>query len=799
MTWRLRFSRPWSVRGTVGLFGAVWVGVGTACAPPQQLGEGCTSVPGALKITEVMIDPEEVEGAAASDHEWFEIFNADERTQVLNRLRWIRRVDGEVRGWHEIRGADPLPPGAYRVLGAGSAAHIDYNYERVDGAGERVGETLGALSNAGGWALEVWCGATLLDALVFDDSPVRPGQSWARDDAEPSAAGTRPWCWSESHYSDLNQGSPGAPNDTCGLWECWEAGTRRPVQSPGPGELVLSEILPNPLGVDVLADDGINKYWFEVFVGSAHPVDLNGLQLWMRREGRAEKEHLAAEVASATCVRGEPGQFVVVGASVDPQRTGGVVADAIVPDMALRASGLFGDEATVLELRHNARQIDRALVAGDTVAGASWALDALALRMPKSARQNAGTAVFCNGRVGDAAEPEPHAGFWSHRATPGRPNWACGRAFCQDPHTEDPRAVRAAGEAALVVTEVFADAAGADAGREWIEVYNAAAAALDLNGLTVRVETEGAATVREVAVAPKLCAEVEPGAYAVVAFAGAAGERSPPWTCDCEHCVPALCALGQKASQVVASASSGLPNGAALRVELVHRGGVVDLARVPPAVQGRSQELSVVSPTSADNDVDSAFRPAAQRGLFAGQGTPGVGPGRYCVEGPQARPVVGPRMGDVAVTEIFADPSGADRGRDWLELYVNGPGPVDLNGLRIGHQARNRRSWTLDPSACWSVAPQTFVVIGGEGARADGVVLDQTFGAPKDSLLYSGLAVLEIGFDDVILDITAPLDALSGRSFGIPLAPGVHRLNDVADAWCVGSRTSPGADHACAP
>jgi hypothetical protein len=91
-----------------------------------------------------------------------------------------------------------------------------------------------------------------------------------------------------------------------------------------------------------------------------------------------------------------------------------------------------------------------------------------------------------------------------------------------------------------------------------------------------------------------------------------------------------------------------------------------------------------------------------------------------CADALGTRSRLWPHPGDLRISEVLADPLGADPQREWLELWVAAEAPVDLSGLRLVAQmpaspkaARPRqRSWNFSQAECQTVQPGAYVVVG---------------------------------------------------------------------------------------
>jgi len=252
---------------------------------------------GELVITEVMADP----SGADSGNEWLEIYDAAGRDLELSGLELVHaRPDGSQPMRHAVLELT-IASGAYAVLGNAAPdmlpAHVDYGY----------GADLGALYDVGGGTLSLACGGTVIDRAGY--SAVVPGHS--RELAAgvlDAIANDDPASWCQSRGA----GTPDAPSDCIPLQpgQCADAGHARAIQSPGPGELAISEIMPNPRIEPA-------QEWFEITNLGSAAFDLNGLALDRAGDSRAPDA-----IGGDDCKPVAPGGFALFARSADPAANG---------------------------------------------------------------------------------------------------------------------------------------------------------------------------------------------------------------------------------------------------------------------------------------------------------------------------------------------------------------------------------------------------------------------------------------------------------------------------------------------
>jgi hypothetical protein len=309
----------------------------------------------------------------------------------------------------------------------------------------------------------------------------------------------------------------------------------------------------------------------------------------------------------------------------------------------------------------------------------------------------------------------------------------------------------------LVITEIFADhagvagASGADRGHEWIEIYDASARAIDLDGVAItrsRADGAGARTHRMQPVT------IAPGAYLVL------GDVDPAAR-------PAWIGYGYGTDL------GALGNGGGGRLAIACGDVEVDAVTYAGAVAGRSLELDGRAPPDATGNDDparwcAADPPTSTEFEPANFGTPGFAnapcvappaPG-MCVDDDTgaARPIVAPGPGMLRISEVMADPTAvADRAGEWIE--VEAAADVDLIGVQLGGATLDATPVVVGPGCARLAAGGLALFARSADASANGGLpaVDGTFHA---SLANShGAAQLGVGgavIDRVTWDAARP-------------------------------------------
>jgi len=178
------------------------------------------------------------------------------------------------------------------------------------------------------------------------------------------------------------------------------------------------------------------------------------------------------------------------------------------------------------------------------------------------------------------------------------------------------------------------------------------------------------------------------------------------------------------------------------------------------------------------------------------RGTPGA-PNRDCPlpgecrEDGAWRVVVAPSEGDLVLTEVFANPTGADDPRkEWVEVLAIRD--ADLNGLSlVNRQGGHVRSFPIDSSACLAIrAGARALLAGSADPSANGGLpsVAHAFGAGLP--LYDGLATLSLETTGgVTVATAAPPPSLEGASRSLRPDPvPAPAPASIPGNWCAGTR-----------
>jgi hypothetical protein len=289
--------------------------------------------PGDLVISEVMARV--ASGVNFREGEWFEVHVAREGGVDINGLqlgRYIPDVEGEEDpGPREvgqtINSVDCLyyEQGSHIVFARsdnpelnGGLPHVDYMFSldrglglRTENGGVYVGfedEILDYVTWLNPWRSSCdsrlnFCGVS----LSLDPRHLTPEGS-----SDPAN-----WCFSSDRFSPFGAGTPGLSNASCfSSGPCVdESGNTRDAVSPELGDLIITEVMPNPQA----GLDNRESEWFEVLV--TRDVDLNAVQLGQDRHANhsnPERQPVAQILAHRQCLRHEADSYVIFARSDDP-------------------------------------------------------------------------------------------------------------------------------------------------------------------------------------------------------------------------------------------------------------------------------------------------------------------------------------------------------------------------------------------------------------------------------------------------------------------------------------------------
>lgn len=279
--------------------------------------------PGELIITEFMANPSMVDDGAG---EWFELF-ADADFD-LNGLEL-----GKV--WEPYTVGDTVPAeGECREIKAGQTVLIARSLDPLVNGGLPTPDFVTKLSlNNSNSGVFVGHDGALLDHVPYMATSNGESTLLSVDLITPGALDVAVnddplnLCFADAPYNGVDKGSPGTTNASCGggfVDPCFDVAMNamREKNSPGPGDLVITEFLANPSGTET------NREWFEVLATAA--VDLNNVKPLSKFAPTMAELAAAKTFGGADCIAVAAGERALVARKDDPAVNGGLPAvDAV--------------------------------------------------------------------------------------------------------------------------------------------------------------------------------------------------------------------------------------------------------------------------------------------------------------------------------------------------------------------------------------------------------------------------------------------------------------------------------------
>lgn len=690
-----------------------------SCTAPEGVETIRAPVAGDLVFTEVYAN---TAGAEDTDREWFEVHVvAQDAALDLTGLSIIKEKNTD--SIFTIDTCYVAGPGEYIVFGR--------NADREDNGDVDIDVEYSSLTlgNSNGYLALLLNGETLAEV---DYASATDGKSLQYDEANMV------WCDSKTAFGDGEGfGTPGDVNFDCTACICIQEGEQVVSLAPGPGDLVITEILANTPGSEDAA-----REWFEVYVAANSPIDLNCLEIWKDETG-AKPTHVV-EPAGLACVRVSPGQFAVLAKSDDPAINGlgeGLV-DYVYEKLTMANSGHL------------------ALRLGGTVVDAvdySGAADGVSLQLDLDSDS------WC-----DAV-----AEYWQFEdesvlGTPGADNYACGTVFCEEDGQMRP--VNPPGIGDLVINEIFANPDGNDTtAEEWVELYvTPQAIGRDANGIELLVKgaSKGVVGADSDACIPILQNQI------VLAKTDDPADNG-----------------GLPPDALVVSGMSLANSDTMLAINIA--GKEIDSVFYTDSTDGQALQLDPHFNSALDNDDPANWCFAEISYSDTNKGTPGeenpACGSTFCqdVEGTPVE-VVWPEMGALVITEIFSNTKGnEDTDKEWFEVLVPAASsPFQMNGLGLLTAAGDEPDYYFDADQCIELTPGSIYVFcrnanpmqnGGLPAciEYNSVTLTNDYG-------FLGLGVPGSLFD-VVADYGKSSDGISRN-----LDPDAFSTadNDIPSNWC---------------
>jgi hypothetical protein len=304
--------------------------------------------PGALRLAEVMANPAAADDAAG---EWVELHALQAADLAgLSLALGPSGTPAALAG----EGCMEVEAGAHVLLARTAASATNGGLPPV-----RATFPL-ALPNAGG-TLVLRAGAVQLDALAF---PAREaGRAGVASQVDPAAllpAGAPPrLCDATAATPGGERGTPGAANTPCpadapadgggappaaGTCVDGRTGATRASVAPAPGDVVLHELMVDPLGTDA------EREYVEVL--ATREVDLNGLVLASGSAGGR------STLSATACLTVPAGGLALLARRADASLNGGLPPPLALFDVALANAAAAGEPDRQVQLWWGAQLLD---------------------------------------------------------------------------------------------------------------------------------------------------------------------------------------------------------------------------------------------------------------------------------------------------------------------------------------------------------------------------------------------------------------------------------------------------------
>ena len=307
----------------------------------------------------------------------------------------------------------------------------------------------------------------------------------------------------------------------------------------------------------------------------------------------------------------------------------------------------------------------------------------------------------------------------------------------------------------LVITEVFPDSAdGADAGKEWFEVYNNTSDPIELEGLVITSSRPDGTSpqthvMRELVVAP--------GQYLTLGNSAQASVQ-------------------QYVDYGYGDDLGSLYNTGGGMLTLQCGDTLVDAAGYADVKPGHSREFTNTQEPDATLNDDLSNWCEGDETQFDGSnyGTPGMDNDCQpvivgsCDDNGTMRQAIAPQIGDVVITEVMPKPKvvSATVGQ-WFEIEAMND--IDLNGVGLDRANDADPPEVLDSGACIHLAARTFAVFARSIDTTSNGGID-ALGSFSFSIDPPSNADVQLVYGDVVLDQVTWTSAPSGAS--LQLDPG---------------------------
>ncbi|HEX4953446.1 MAG TPA: lamin tail domain-containing protein [Thermoanaerobaculia bacterium] len=297
---------------------------------------------------------------------------------------------------------------------------------------------------------------------------------------------------------------------------------------------------------------------------------------------------------------------------------------------------------------------------------------------------------------------------------------------------------------AVILTEVMYDPSGSDGGLEWVELYNTTGSAIDLSSLSL-----GSGGADWTASKLQLSGTIAAGSTFVVGGPTSSTANGSPTYDLVLDFDPDLQNSGADADgMALFNLRAAFVTSATVPVDAVVYGTANTSSLIDETGSASAPEVADAPGGSSVERVDLAGAWQIQSVPNPNEWTAGGGPP------PSALPIL---------SEVMYDPTGADDGLEWVELYNPTGETIDLSGFSLGSGGGDYTSTKVQLSG--SLAPgATWVVGGATSSSANGnPTFDQTVNFSPDlqnsGTEGDGVALFAVSAS-LITSTTVPIDAV---------------------------------------
>jgi hypothetical protein len=325
----------------------------------------------------------------------------------------------------------------------------------------------------------------------------------------------------------------------------------------------------------------------------------------------------------------------------------------------------------------------------------------------------------------------------------------------------------------LVITEVFADSAdGADAGKEWFEIYNNTGGPLELEGVVITSSRPDGSMPQTHAMREQIIA---PGQYFTLGDTAEA-------------------ALLPYVDYGYGDDLGSLYNTGGGMLALACGDTLVASATYDDVQPGHSRELTdAVEPdASLDDDPASWCEGDATEFSDNNYGTPGMESDCQpvvvgaCDDNGMMRQAVAPSIGDVVITEVMPKPHAVSATvGQWFEIEALND--VDLNGVGLDRANDASAPEVLDSVECIHLAANSFAVFArsADSTANGGLEALSTFSFSLDPATAPDVQLV---YGDVVLDQVTWATAPTGASLQLDPSKTDPASNDDPSNFCAGTQ-----------